>query len=208
MANAPRLKRKNFHALTRLDENRAKCQLALKASRFYTAVSNVAIWGNHSTTQVPDYLNAKIGGKPAVNVIQDEQWLKEVFTPTVANRGGALIKKWGRSSAASTAVSVADAIRSLVTPTAPGDCFSTGVITDGNPYGIEEGLIFSMPCRSKGDGDYEVIDDFIIDEWLREKIKATEDELIKERNCVSHLIPGAPPAACEIMADTMLPGEA
>jgi malate dehydrogenase (NADP+) len=97
--------------------------------------------------QVPDFINARIGGRPAIDVIQDMKWFKEEFTPTVAQRGGALIKKWGRSSAASTAVSIADAIRSLVTPTAPGDCFSTAVCTDGNPYGIKEGLIFSMPCR-------------------------------------------------------------
>ncbi|KAF6251988.1 lactate dehydrogenase/glycoside hydrolase [Scenedesmus sp. NREL 46B-D3] len=208
MENAPSIPRKNFHALTRLDENRAKCQLALKAGKFYTNVSRTAIWGNHSTTQVPDFINARIGGRPAIDVIQDMKWFKEEFTPTVAQRGGALIKKWGRSSAASTAVSVADAIRSLVTPTAPGDCFSTAVCTDGNSYGIKEGLIFSMPCRSKGDGDYEVCDDFIIDDWLRKKITATEEELVKEKECVGHLI-GMTGAACRIGPgeDTMLPGE-
>lgn len=100
-----------------------------------------------SFLQVPDFINARIGGRPAIDVIQDMKWFKEEFTPTVAQRGGALIKKWGRSSAASTAVSIADAIRSLVTPTPPGDCFSSAVCTDGNPYGIQEGLIFSMPCR-------------------------------------------------------------
>lgn len=98
--------------------------------------------------QVPDFVNAKIAGRPAMEVINDERWLKEEFTPTVATRGGALIKKWGRSSAASTAVSIADAIQSLVNPTRPGDCFSTAVLTDGNPYGIAEGIVFSMPCRS------------------------------------------------------------
>jgi malate dehydrogenase (NADP+) len=150
----------------------------LQAGKFYTSVSRVAIWGNHSTTQVPDFLNAKIGGLPAVNVIRDNKWVlgllgllgllcldqrkgllphvptcvpcrcplpcswfREEFTPTVAQRGGALIKKWGKSSAASTAVSVADAIRSLVTPTAPGDCFSSGVCSDGNQYGIQVGRI-------------------------------------------------------------------
>ncbi|WIA28674.1 hypothetical protein OEZ86_011210 [Tetradesmus obliquus] len=208
MENAPNIPRKNFHALTRLDENRAKCQLALKAGKFYTNVSRTAIWGNHSTTQVPDFINARIGGRPAIDVVQDMKWFKEEFTPTVANRGGALIKKWGRSSAASTAVSIADAIRSLVTPTAPGDCFSSAVCTDGNPYGIKEGLIFSMPCRSKGDGDYEICDDFIIDDWLRKKITATEEELVKEKECVGHLI-GITGAACRIGPgeDTMLPGE-
>jgi hypothetical protein len=118
----------------------------------------------------------------------------------VAQRGGALIKKWGRSSAASTAVSVADAIRALVTPTAPGDCFSSGVITDGNPYGIPDGLIFSMPCRSTGDGNYEICDDFIIDDWLRSKINASVDELVKEKECVGHLI-GTPNPVCRITKD-------
>ena len=90
----------------------------------------------------------------------------------MANRGAALIKKWGRSSAASTAVSIADHLRSLYTPTPPGDCFSTAVLTDGNPYGIAEDLVFSMPCRSNGDGDYEIVEDFVIDDWLADKIKA------------------------------------
>ncbi|PNH00762.1 Malate dehydrogenase [NADP], chloroplastic, partial [Tetrabaena socialis] len=208
MENAPNLKRKNFHALTRLDENRAKCQLALKSGKFYTSVSRMCIWGNHSTTQVPDYVNARIGGVPATDIIDDMSWFQEEFTPKVALRGGALIKKWGRSSAASTAVSVADAVRSLVTPTAPGDCFSTGVISDGNTYGVREGLVFSFPCRSKGDGDYEIINGFIVDEWLRNKIKATEDELQKEKECVSHLI-GIMGGACALRGgeDTTVPGE-
>jgi len=208
MENAPNLPRKNWHALTRLDENRAKCQLALKAGKFYTSVSNMAIWGNHSTTQVPDFVNAKIGGKRAPAVIRDDAWLKEEFTPTVANRGGALIKKWGRSSAASTAVSIADHLRSLYIPTPVGDCFSTAVSTDGNPYGLEEGLVYSMPCRSDGGGNYEVVDDFVIDEWLRAKINASQEELLKERSCVAHLVPNAKwIAACDIKEDTMLPGE-
>ncbi|KAL4421594.1 hypothetical protein ABPG75_010885 [Micractinium tetrahymenae] len=205
--NAPDLPRRNWHALTRLDENRAKCQLALKAGKFYTSVTNMCVWGNHSTTQVPDFINAKIGGKRAGNVIRDSKWLKEEFTPKVANRGGALIKKWGRSSAASTAVSIADHLRSLYVPTAPGDCFSTAIYTEGNPYGLDEDLIFSMPCRSNGDGNYEVIQDFAIDDWLREKLAETEQELQKERDCVGHLIPGAQRAVCAITEDTMLPGE-
>ncbi|PRW60328.1 Malate dehydrogenase [NADP] chloroplastic [Chlorella sorokiniana] len=205
--NAPDLPARNWHALTRLDENRAKCQLAIKAGKFYTSVTNVAIWGNHSTTQVPDFLNAKIGGVRVPNVIRDQQWLKEEFTPKVANRGGALIKKWGRSSAASTAVSIADHLRSLYTPTPTGDCFSTAVYTAGNPYGLDEDLVFSMPCRSTGDGNYEVINDFVIDDWLRAKLEESEQELRKERDCVGHLIPGASKAVCAITEDTMLPGE-
>jgi len=208
MENAPDLPRRNWHALTRLDENRAKCQLAMKAGKFYTSVTNVAIWGNHSTTQVPDFVNAKIAGKRAPQVIKDDKWLKTDFTPTVATRGGALIKKWGRSSAASTAVSIADHLRSLYVPTPAGDCFSTAVITDGNPYGIEEGLVFSMPCRSDGDGNYELINDFVIDDWLHEKIAASEEELKKERDCVGHLLPNpVNDPVCRITQDTMLPGE-
>uniref|UniRef100_A0A251UKA4 Putative malate dehydrogenase, type 2 n=1 Tax=Helianthus annuus TaxID=4232 RepID=A0A251UKA4_HELAN len=110
--------------------------LALKAGVFYDKVSNITIWGNHSTTQVPDFLNAKIHRIPVLEVIRGRKWLEEYFTQMVETRSGALIKKWGRSSAASTAISVVDAIRSLVTPTPEGDWFSTGVYTNGNPYGI------------------------------------------------------------------------
>ena len=208
MENAPNLDRKNFHALTRLDENRAKCQLALKAGVFYDTVSNVTIWGNHSTTQVPDFVNAKIGGKPAAEVIADQAWLEEEFTPAIQTRGGLLIKKWGRSSAASTAVSIADAIKALVTPTREGDWFSSAVCTDGNPYGIAEGIIFSMPCRSAGDGSYEIVEGLEIDEWLQARIDASEEELTKEADCVSHLT-GKMGGACDLAdaPDTSMPGD-
>jgi len=205
--NAPSIPKKNFHALTRLDENRAKCQLALKAGVFFDKVSNVTIWGNHSTTQVPDFVNARINGAPATEVIGDADWLKNEFTPIIQTRGGALIKKWGRSSAASTAVSIADAIRALVTPTQEGDWFSTAVITDGNPYGIPEGLVFSMPCVSKGDGDYELVPDVMIDDYLRERINVSVEELSKEKECVKHLF-GEYGGVCEVVLDTSLPGEA
>eukprot|EP00252_Welwitschia_mirabilis_P000287 TRINITY_DN1031_c0_g1_i1.p1 TRINITY_DN1031_c0_g1~~TRINITY_DN1031_c0_g1_i1.p1 ORF type:complete len:446 (-),score=114.74 TRINITY_DN1031_c0_g1_i1:543-1880(-) len=206
LKNAPNIPAKNFHALTRLDENRAKCQLALKAGVFYDHVSNMTIWGNHSTTQVPDFLNAKILGRPVKEVITDTKWLEEEFTEKVQKRGGALIKKWGRSSAASTAVSVVDAIKSLTTPSPPGDWFSSGVYSTGNPYGIADDLVFSMPCRSKGDGDYELVADVIIDGYLRERIKKTEAELLAEKRCVAHLT-GEGSAYCDLPGDTMLPGE-
>ncbi|KAG0588475.1 hypothetical protein KC19_2G245900 [Ceratodon purpureus] len=207
LKNAPSLNPLNFHALTRLDENRAKCQLALKAGVFYDNVSNVTIWGNHSTTQVPDFLNAKIHGARVVDVIQDEKWLKEEFTPRVQKRGGALIQKWGRSSAASTAVSIADAIKSLITPTPEGDWFSSGVYSNGNPYGIAEDIIFSMPCRSTGDGSWELVTDCEVDDYLRERIKKSEDELVAEKKCVAHLI-GQDNGYCDLPeGDTMLPGE-
>ncbi|XP_020682939.1 malate dehydrogenase [NADP], chloroplastic [Dendrobium catenatum] len=206
LKNAPNIPAKNFHALTRLDENRAKCQLALKAGVFYDKVSNVTIWGNHSTTQVPDFLNAKINGVPVKKVINDTKWLEQEFTERVQKRGGVLIQKWGRSSAASTAVSIVDGIRSLVTPTPEGDWFSSGVYTNGNPYGIEEDIVFSMPCRSKGDGDYELVKEIVIDDFLRERIKKTEAELIAEKRCVAHLT-GEGNAFCDLPGDTMLPGE-
>lgn len=115
--------------------------------------------------QVPDYVNAVINGAPASEIIE-ESWLKQSFTPVVQSRGGALIKKAGRSSAASTAVSIVDEIRSLTTPTPKGDWFSSGVISDGNPYGIPEGLVFSMPCRSNGDGTWEFVEGIKMNEWL------------------------------------------
>uniref|UniRef100_A0A2P2JL60 Malate dehydrogenase [NADP], chloroplastic n=1 Tax=Rhizophora mucronata TaxID=61149 RepID=A0A2P2JL60_RHIMU len=170
LKNAPNIPAKNFHALTRLDENRAKCQLALKAGVFYDKVSNMTIWGNHSTTQVPDFLNARINGLPVKEVIKDHKWLEEEFTEMVQKRGGVLIQKWGRSSAASTSVSIVDAIKSLIVPTPEGDWFSSGVYSNGNPYGIAEGLVFSVPCRSKGDGDYELVEDVIFDDYLLKRI--------------------------------------
>jgi malate dehydrogenase (NADP+) len=119
---------------------------------------------------------------------------------------GALIKKWGRSSAASTAVSIADHIRSLVTPTVEGDWFSMAVLTDGNPYSIAPGLVYSFPCRSTGDGSYEIVRGLEITPWLRERMAKSEKELVDERDCVSHLT-GGTASACVIAEDTMLPGE-
>ncbi|XP_057425191.1 malate dehydrogenase [NADP], chloroplastic [Lotus japonicus] len=207
LKNAPNIPAKNFHALTRLDENRAKCQLALKAGVFYDKVSNMTIWGNHSTTQVPDFLNARIDGVPVTDVVKDLKWLKEEFTEKVQKRGGVLIQKWGRSSAASTAVSIVDAMRSLVTPTPEGDWFSSGVYSSGNPYGIAEDIVFSMPCRSKGDGDYELVKDVLIDDYLRQRIAKSEAELLAEKRCTAHLT-GEGIAVCDLPSgDTMLPGE-
>merc|ERR1712157_207309 len=163
--------------------------------------------GNHSTTQVPDFVNAKVQGEKVTDVIGDMAWLEEEFTPLVQTRGAAVIKKWGRSSGASTAVSISYHIRSLVNPTPAGDCFCMAVCTDGNPYGIEEGLIYSMPLKSTGDGSYEICDDFEVNDYLREKIVKSQEELMNEKNCVKHLI-GEEGGNCElIQEDTMLPGE-
>lgn len=187
MNNAPRIPRKNFHAMTRLDQNRAAYQLAQKAKVNVTEVSNVTIWGNHSSTQVPDFVNAKVAGKSAREVINEEGWFTDTFIPTVQKRGAQVISARGKSSAASAANAAIDAMRSLVTPTPEGEWFSSGVCTDDNPYGIEDNLIFSFPCRSKGDGDYEIASGVEWNEYLKKSIKESEKELLDERRTVDQL---------------------
>lgn len=190
MHNAPNIPRKNFHAMTRLDQNRSASLLAEKAGVDVTEVSNVTIWGNHSSTQVPDFVNAKIDGKSAQDVIKDRSWLENEFIPKIQNRGAEIIKARGSSSAASAANAAIDAVKSLVTPTPEGQWFSSAVCSDGNSYGISEDLIFSFPCRSKGDGDYEIVANVNWNEFLQEKIAATEAELKSEREVVQGLISG------------------
>src|SRR5206468_3742693 len=149
MHNAPDLPRDRFFAMTRLDENRAKSQLASKAGVETTAVSKVAIWGNHSSTQFPDFFNAKIAGKAADAVIKDEAWLKGEFISTVQQRGAAIIKARGASSAGSAANAIIDSVRSLIEPTADQDWHSVCLCSDAS-YGVEKGLISSFPVRSDG----------------------------------------------------------
>ncbi len=185
MSHAPRIPRKNFHAMTRLDQNRAAFQLAKKAKVDVTAVSNVTIWGNHSSTQVPDFVNAKINGKPAPDVIKDPQWLEGEFISIVQKRGAAIIAERGKSSAASAASAAIDTLKALVNPTPAGQWFSSGVCSDENPYGIPPNLIFSFPCRSKGDGHYEIIKEVPWNEFLKKRIKLTEKELSEERDLVA-----------------------
>ncbi len=189
MHAAPSIPRKNFHGMTRLDENRAKACLAEKASVAVKDLSNLCIWGNHSATQVPDFLHARIKGQPVTDLIKDEAWLKGEFFQTVQQRGAAIIKARGKSSAASAASALVDEVRSHYTPTKEGDFFSTAVISDGNTYGVKEGVIFSFPCRSKGDGDYEIVEGLAWDAFLKEKIASTEAELLQEREIVSDLLP-------------------
>src|SRR6266850_5535905 len=149
MNNAPGVPKERFFAMTRLDENRATAQLAQKASVDTTAVTNLAIWGNHSATMYPDFFNARIGTRPVPDVIKHTEWLEKDFIATVQQRGAAIIKARGLSSAASAANAAIDTVRSLVNPTPAGDWFSVGVHSDGS-YGIEKGLIFSYPTRSNG----------------------------------------------------------
>ncbi len=185
MTHAPNLKRKNFHAMMRLDQNRAAAQLAKKAGVDVEAVSCMTIWGNHSVTQIPDFTNAKIHNKPVIETITDKNWLQNEFMETVKNRGAAVIKARGKSSAASAANALVDAVKALYTPTKEGDWFTSAVCTDENPYGIEKNLIFGLPCRSKGDGDYEIVPDVPIDFFIKEKIVVTQQELISERECLN-----------------------
>lgn len=181
MHNAPNLSRKNFFAMTRLDENRAKAFLASKASVSVKEVSRIAIWGNHSSTQAPDYKHALIKGNEAIKVIPDREWLTEEWIPRVQKRGAEVLEARGKSSAASAANAVVDTVHSLMTPTPEGEWYSVALCSDKNPYGIEEDLIFSFPCRTLSDGSIEIVKGLELDQGLLEKIKESEKELIEEK---------------------------
>src|SRR5580765_494540 len=187
MNNAPQIPRDRFYAMTRLDENRAKSQLAIKAGVDVTTVTNVAIWGNHSSTQYPDFYNAKITGRTATQVVTDEAWLKGEFIASVQQRGAAVLKARGLSSAASAANAVVDSVRSIAEPTAPGDWHSVAICSDGS-YGVEKGLISSFPIRSDGK-KLEIVQGLTINDFSRSKIDATIGELKEERSLVSELLP-------------------
>jgi len=184
LKNAPDLNPKNFYAMMRLDENRAISMLSKKAKVAVGDVKNMNIWGNHSATQVPDFVNAKINDKPATKLINDPDWLDNEFIPAVQKRGAAIIAARGKSSAASASNAVVDTIFSLMKKTPAGESFSLAVLSDGNGYGIQNQLIFSFPCKSKGNGDYEVINDIAWNDFLKEKILKSEKELIEERELV------------------------
>ncbi len=188
MHHAPRIPKECFFAMTRLDQNRAQAMLAHKAGVDSTEVSNVIIWGNHSATQVPDFVNAKIGGNPALSRIHDRKWCEEQFLPLVQKRGAAVIAARGKSSAASAANAAIDSIRSLVMPTPEGHFFSVGMISNGNSYGIHEDLIFSFPCRSKGNAKIEIVKNLSWDPFIKEKIALTEKELLEERAMIAHML--------------------
>ena len=189
MNNAPGVPKERFFAMTRLDENRAKSQLAKKAGVHCSAVTNLCIWGNHSATQYPDFTNAKINGRPAADVISHVEWLRGDFIATVQQRGAAIIKARGASSAASAANAAIGTVCSLLTPTPAGDWFSVAVCSDGS-YGIEKGLMVSLPVRTAADGKWEVVQGVPIDAFSRGKIDASVAELIEERDAVKDLLPG------------------
>ena len=187
MNNARDVPSERWFAMTRLDENRAKAQLAAKAGSHNSRVTNLTIWGNHSSTQYPDFYNAKIDGKPATEVIKDQAWFKETFIPTVQQRGAAIIKARGASSAASAANAAVDTVRTLVSPTPAGDWYSVAICSDGS-YGVEKGLMSSFPIRTAGSG-WEIIQGVPINDFSREKIDLSIKELAEERSLVSDLLP-------------------
>ncbi len=187
MNNAKGIPADRWFAMTRLDENRAKSQLALKAGVDVTAVSNLAIWGNHSATQYPDFTNALIQGRPVPEVITDHAWLETEFIATVQQRGAAIIKARGLSSAASAANAVVDTVRSLSTPTRDGDWHSVALCSKGD-YGVEPGLISSFPVRTLADGRLEVVQSVPVNAFSRAKIDATVAELQEERALVAELL--------------------
>jgi malate dehydrogenase len=185
-SNAPEVPADRWFAMTRLDENRAKSQLAAKAGVPVSSVTNLAIWGNHSATQFPDFANAKIDGKPVPEVITDHEWLRGEFISTVQKRGAAIIEARGASSAASAANAAIDTVVGLRTATAAGDCVSVAVASTGQ-YGAPEGLQFGYPVVADGKGGWSVATGLEHDEFAQERIKVTTDELLAERADVEGL---------------------
>jgi malate dehydrogenase len=184
--NAPSLKPRNFTAMTRLDHNRALTQLAQKTGSSSDKVSQMTIWGNHSATQYPDLHNTLVDGKSAMSLIE-QSWYEEDFIPTVQQRGAAIIKARGLSSAASAANAAIDHMHTWALGTPEGDWTSMGVYSDGS-YGIQEGLIYSFPVTCKN-GDWAIVQGLEINDFSREKMSATETELAEERDAVAHLLP-------------------
>lgn len=187
MNNAPSVPRDRWFAMMRLDENRAKSQLAQKASVPWRDVTNMAIWGNHSNTQFPDFFNARIGGKPATEVITDKAWLEGEFIKTVQERGAAIIKARGLSSAFSAAHAAIETVRSLNGDTPAGDWHSVALCSDGS-YGIEAGLICGFPVSSKS-GKASIVQGVGINDFARERIDRSVNELKEERSMVGELLP-------------------
>jgi malate dehydrogenase len=186
MNNAKEIPRNRWFAMTRLDENRARAQLARKASVEIASVTNMTIWGNHSSTQYPDFYNAKIGNRPANEVIGDEKWLKEEFIANVQQRGAAVIKARGLSSAGSAANAIVDTVRFLTNETPRDDWHSVGVCSDGS-YNVDDRLISSFPVRVRG-GEWEIVQKLPINDFSRKKIDASVAELKEEKSLVSELI--------------------
>ena len=184
--NAPDINPRQFTAMTRLDHNRALSQIAAKTGTTINDVTHMTIWGNHSATQYPDIHQTKVNGQAAIDMV-DQDWYENDFIPVVQQRGAAIIKARGASSAASASNAAIAHMRSWALGTAEGDWVSMGVYSDGS-YGITEGLIYSFPCVCK-DGDWEIVQGVEINDFSRAKMSATEQELTEERDAVQHLLP-------------------
>ena len=184
-ANAPGLDRRQFTAMTRLDHNRSLSQLAAKTGAHPRDVERMIIWGNHSSTQYPDISHARVGGRPASELV-DDAWYRDTFIPTVQKRGAAIIKARGASSAASAASAAIDHVSSWVHGSVEGDWVSMAVPADGS-YGIEEGVIYSFPCTT-ADGDYQIVQGLDCSDFSRERMDATNAELREEREAVADLL--------------------
>lgn len=184
--NAPDINPRQFTAMTRLDHNRAMSQIAENAGKSINDVKNMTIWGNHSATQYPDLHHAKVDGQPAIDLV-DQDWYENQFIPTVQQRGAAIIKARGASSAASAANAAIAHMRTWVKGSESGDWVSMGVYSDGS-YGISEGLIYSFPCICEA-GDWKIVQGLDVNSFSRDKMSATEQELTEEKEGVAHLLP-------------------
>ncbi|MEX0962186.1 MAG: malate dehydrogenase [Simkaniaceae bacterium] len=189
MHHAFNIPRENFFAMTKLDENRAAFQLAKKAGVHHSNVSDMIIWGNHSSTMVPDFTLAKIEGNPVLDVISDRSWLENDFVEMIQGRGAQIIKARGKSSAASASAAIIDTIHDLLF--SEKELFSAAVSSNGNSYGIEEGLIFSFPIFREKEKGVRIQDNFLLDAFIEKKIRLTEKELLEERDAVKELLRGA-----------------
>jgi malate dehydrogenase len=185
--NGKSIPAERWTAMTRLDHNRARTALAKKAGVANEDVTCMTIWGNHSNTQYPDFTNAKIKGKPATEVITDRPWLENTFVPMIQQRGAAVIKARGSSSAMSAANGALDHVKSLLTPTPTGDWFSAAVVSKGE-YGVPAGMVFGYPCRSDGKGNYSVVEGVKLDAFGQQRFQATLQELQEEQAAVKELL--------------------
>jgi malate dehydrogenase len=188
MSNAPDVPKDRWFAMTRLDENRAKAQIAKKAGVTVAQVSNLGIWGNHSATQFPNFEHALVDGKPALDVVTDREWFEGDFMTTNQQRGKQIIEARGKSSAASAANAALDTMRSLVNPTPEGDWFSAAVLSDGNPYGIADGIFYGFPLTSDGAGNWNIVEGLELSDYAVGKAKASEEELLSEREAIADLL--------------------
>lgn len=185
MSNAPDVPRERFTAMVRLDQNRATAKLAERVGKTVSDVTRMTIWGNHSSTQYPDLVNAMVNGKSAWEEVGDEAWIADEFIPTVANRGAAIIEARGASSAASAANAAIDHIHDWHLGTADGDWASMGVPSDGS-YGVPDGIVSGFPCECSG-GEWKIVQDLEIPDFSRERIDASAAELMEERKAVEEL---------------------